>query len=112
MSNDEAYVYFRITGIDQEIEELTALMDIAPIEAKRRGEPGKYRASLLDGQWELHSPLPRTEMDLGAHMEALLQPLEEKASAIRKLHERYGLWLVLVGYYATRDLGFFFQRLR
>ena len=107
MSDDEAYAYFRISGIDQEIDALTQQMGIEPTEAKRKGEAGQYNPSLPDGRWCLHSPLPRSELDLAVHVEALLPLLEARAAAIQQLQEKYQLWLVLVGYYSSRDPGFF-----
>lgn len=94
-----AYAYFRVAAPDLPLAEITAALSIEPTESWSRGEPGKYNPSRPDSGWCLHSPLPRSESNLGAHIEALLPLLRERQESIKALSERFKTFLVCVGKY-------------
>jgi hypothetical protein len=94
-----AYAYFRVAARDLPLSEITATLGIEPTESWKRGDPGKYNPSRPDSGWCLHSPLPRAETDLGAHIEALLPLLRQRQPEIRALSERFKTFLVCVGKY-------------
>ena len=94
-----AYAYFRVAGDDLPLAEISAALGIEPTESWRRGDPGKYNPSRPDSGWCLHSPMARSNTNLGAHIEALLPLLKQRSSAIRNLSERFRTCLVCVGTY-------------
>ena len=94
-----AYAYFRIAAADLPIGEISSALDLEPTETWLRGDAGKHTPSRPDSGWCYHSPLPRTETNLGAHIEALLPLLKAREHAIHALSERYETYLVCVGKY-------------
>jgi hypothetical protein len=106
-----AYAYFRIAAADLPIEEISAALNLKPTQTWLRGDAGKYNPSRPDSGWCYHSPLPRTEINLGAHIEALLPLLKAREHAIRTLSERYETFLVCVGKYDdSASPGLFISR--
>jgi hypothetical protein len=106
-----AYAYFRVAAPELPLAEITSTLGIEPTESWKRGDPGKYNPSRPDSGWCLHSPLPRSESNLGAHIDALLPLLRERRASIQKLSERFTTFLVCVGKYdGTTSPGLFLSK--
>jgi hypothetical protein len=106
-----AYAYFRIAAADLPIGEISATLGLEPTETWLRGDAGNYNPSRPDSGWCYHSPLPRTETNLGAHIEALLPLLKAREHAIQALSARYETYLVCVGKYDdSASPGLFISR--
>ncbi len=106
-----AYAYFRVSADELPLDEISKLLESEPTESWRKGDPGQYTRSHASSGWCLHSPLPRTETDLRAHINALAPMLRPHAEAIRSLGEHYETHLVCVGYYdRTVSPGLYLSR--
>jgi len=105
--NEEAYAYFRVSSGDLPLDEITSRMGIEPTQAWRKGDPGTYNPARPHAGWCLYSPLPRSEIVLPRHIEALLPFLEPRASVVVELGTRFRTWLVCVGRYSASSPGLF-----
>ena len=95
----KAYAYFRVAAENLPLAEITKALGVNPTESWSKGDSGLYNPYRPDSGWCLHSPLPQTNTNLREHIEALIPLLEQKASAVRALSEKYKTFLVCVGYY-------------
>ncbi len=95
----KAYAYFRVAAESLPLAEITQSLGVNPTESWSKGESGQYNPSRPDSGWCLHSPLPKTNTNLWEHIEALLPLLEQKASAVKALSQKYKTYLVCVGWY-------------
>jgi hypothetical protein len=106
---ERAYAYLRVAGDALPLDEITEQMGVAPTESWRKGDAGRY-ASHRDSGWCLHSPLPRENLRIDEHIEALLPLLEARAPAVRELGTRFNLYLECVGSFAKSSPGFFLSK--
>jgi hypothetical protein len=95
----KAYAYFRIAAENLPLADITQALGIEPTESWGKGDPGTYNPSRPDSGWCLHSPLPQTNTNLWEHIEALVPLLEQRASAVKALSEKYETYLVCVGWF-------------
>lgn len=102
----DTYAYFWVAGFDGSPDAITRDLGLQPTEVWAKGDswyPGRPRP---DSVWHLHSTLPRTEMFMEEHLEALLTLIEPKAEAIGSLRSRYAVGISCVGYYRNEHPGF------
>lgn len=106
-----AYVYFRVAGNDLPLADITSMLGIDPTDSWNRGDPSKYNPSRPDSGWCLHSPLARSNTNLGEHIDALLQVLSQRAGAVSDLSKRFETYLICVGKYdGSASPGLFISR--
>ncbi len=103
----ETYAYFWISGAFS-ASDITADIGISPTETHEQGEPMRYRPGKTreESVWEVHSPLPRDEIFMVAHISALLELLEPKKKVIKTLQSKYETGINCVGYYTDAHPGF------
>lgn len=103
----ETYAYFWISGAFA-TSEITAVIGISPTETREQGEPMKYRPGKIreESVWKVHSPLPRDEIFMDAHISALLGVLEPKRDVRKTLQSKYETGINCVGYYTDANPGF------
>jgi len=103
----ETYAYFWISG-EFATSDMTVAMSLTPTETNEKGDPRKYRPGKTweESTWKLHSPLPRDEVFLDAHISALLELLKSKKDIIEKLQSSYETGINCVGYYTAANPGF------
>lgn len=109
-SPESAYAYFRVAAEELPLEEISTSLGMHPSESWRKGDPGQYNPSRPDSGWCLYSPLPRSNLRIDEHVEALLPILESQAPRVRALSERFTTYLVCVGYYGESNPGFFLPK--
>ena len=79
----ETYAYLWISG-SFATADLTATIGMPPTETHEQGDAMKYRPEkkMEESSWKLHSPLPRDEIFIDAHISALLELIEPKKENI------------------------------
>ena len=102
----ETYAYFWVSGFENPHSEITDLLNLAPTKAWQSGEPGEYIPKQKESGWELHSPLPKNEMFMDAHISALIDILEPKKNEIEILSNKYEIGINCVGYFKCANPGF------
>jgi len=107
---ESAYAYFRVAGEALPLEEISSSLGMRPTESWRKGDPGQYNPSRPDSGWCLYSPLPRSNLRIDEHVEALLPLLEAQTSVVRALSERFTTYLVCVGHFSESSPGFFLSK--
>jgi len=105
-----AYTYFRVKGDQLPLDDITSCMGIVPTESWQRGDPGKFNPSRPDAGWCLYGPLPRSELSLDRHIDALLALLDDRSSVILDLGQQFEVWVQCVGYYSSSSPGFHLSR--
>lgn len=100
-----ARVVLRISAIDLDPEHVTKATGLEPTLVQRRGEPQRFAKGLVHGEgaWQLKSTLPDV-LDLRAHVEALVEPLEAARDALASLRAT-GAELVLECTVVAHDRG-------
>ena len=91
----DTYAYFHVRGFDCPVEQISELLQLAPSSTWVKGKPGVAGRPRQFSNWELCSPLPRTEVFQDSHRERVLQAI--------KLYE---CGLQGVGYYTNENPGF------
>lgn len=100
MDNTQVMVYFSLYGGKFPIEQVTRTLGIKPTNTYQKGDPivrdlnenvistgNHYR---LETAWELSTGYQES-FDVDEQIEQIIGPLKNKASAINKLKEEYGL---------------------
>lgn len=104
---ERAYAYFRVAADSLPLMEITDVLSLQPTESWRKGDPGAYNPSRPDSGWCYYSPLPRSNLRIEEHVEALLPLLESKSSAVNELGSRFKTYLVCVGHFSESSPSFF-----
>ena len=86
--SESAYAYFRVIANDLPLDEITLRMGTTPTDAWHKGDPGEYNRSRPNAGWCLHSPLPRSELSLYRHIQALLPLLQARGSVVSELGQK------------------------
>ncbi len=102
---DKVYAYFWITDFDCDFSEISRLLDLQPSRAGNKGE--KVRTGTREhGFWELHSPLPRSDLLIDRHLGTLLGMIEPRREILGRLRNLgYTVGVNCVGYF-TGNPGF------
>jgi hypothetical protein len=108
--SEGAYAYFGIKADMLPLEEITAVLGLQPTESWRKGDVGQYVKQRPDSGWCLHSPLPRTNLRIDEHVEALLPLLEARGEFVRELGDRFQTYLACVGHFSKSSPGFFLSK--
>jgi len=108
--SEEAYAYFRVEADVLPLEEITEAFGLQPTEWWRKGDVGQYAKQRPDSGWCLHSPLPRTNLRIDEHVEALLPLLEEHARIVCELGERFDTYVECVGRFSKSSPEFFLSK--
>ena len=109
-ASESAYAYFRVARDELPLEEISSSLGVQPTDSWRKGDRGRHNPNRPDSGWCLHSPLPRSNLRIDEHVEALLPLLEAKASHVRALGEQFATYLVCVGHYSESSPGFFLSK--
>ena len=102
----DTYAYFFVREFEGDAEQVSELLQISPTLTWQKNEPhapGRLRAF---SNWELHSPLPRTEAFQDSHLLALLDILEGKREHVLQAISKFRCGLQGVGYYTNENPGF------
>ncbi len=102
----ETYAYFRVLGFEGPYSEITDLLGLEPTEAWKKGDRDNYLQSKKESVWEYHSPLPKNEIFIDAHILSLINILETKAEQIKQLPNKYDVGINCVGYFTCANPGF------
>ena len=107
-SRYETYAYFYVSDFDGEASAITQTLGIEPTETWQKGDAGRYpQRSGEFSNWEVHSPLERSEIFLDAHIEAVLNIIEPKLTQILELQmQGCDIGINCVGYYTDANPGF------
>ena len=109
-SSESVYVYLRVTAEQLPLREISISMGIDPTESWRKGDAGTHNPSRPDSGWCLYSPLPRSNLRIDEHIDALLPVLEERSAAVRDLSKRFDTYLVCVGHFTDSSPGLFLSK--
>lgn len=102
----DTYAYFYVREFDGPAETISNLLEIVPTstwlknELSPRGRPRKF------SNWEIHSPLPRSEVFQDRHLVALVEILESKREGVIQAISKFKCGLQCVGYYTNENPGF------
>ncbi len=102
----DTYAYFWVRGFEVPPSVISRELGLDPTETWVKGEPWLPGRNRSFNTWHLHSPLPRTEVFMDMHLEALLSLLEPQAAAIQSTRSRYEFGINCVGYYHNENPGF------
>ena len=102
----ETYAYFWVADFDVPHDAITAAVGLSPSRAWNKGEPAPSGRPAKSSRWELHSVLPRDEIFVDKHIEALVPVLEPRARAIIDLGTRYECGISCVGKFYDANPGF------
>lgn len=100
------YAYFFVRGFDCAIQQISDLLQIAPTRAWLKDDEGMGGRPRKFSNWELHSPLLRTEVFQDRHLNALLEILEDRREGVLQARSLYTCGLQGVGYYTNENPGF------
>src|SRR5687768_8488763 len=100
------YAYFFVRGFDCPIQQISDLLQIAPSEAWLKNQEGMGGRPRKFSNWELHSPLLRTEPFQDRHLDALLAILEDRRERVLQAISLYSCGLQGVGIYTNEHPGF------
>jgi hypothetical protein len=106
----DTYAYFWVGEFEGSPEAVTAVLGLEPTETWKKGDPWLENRPRQSSRWRLMSPLPRTEMFMDKHLEALLSILEPKTAAIRVLQTEHEIGINCVGYFYGENPGFHLSR--
>ena len=101
----ETYAYLWVRGFDPPHSRISDALGLEPSEAFHEGDPWYKDRTRPFSSWHLTSPLPRTEVFLDAHIEALLDVLEPKREQLAEVAARYEVGMNCVGYYTSANPG-------
>jgi hypothetical protein len=101
----ETYAYFWVAADELPHNEISRLLGLEPTEFWAKGDPGNYVHQQKQARWVFHSPLPRTETFLDAHIEALVSALESSVESVVELGRRFEVGIQGVGYYTEANPG-------
>jgi Domain of unknown function (DUF4279) len=85
-SPDRKRASFRVMGAALDPEKVTRITGLAPDEAHRRGDPKRRGNPWREGLWTVSSSLPDGGNHLEDHLRWLLDRLEPKAPALRRMY--------------------------
>ena len=102
----DTYAYFYVREFACEAEEVTKLLQLTPTRTWKKDEPGPASRPRKFSNWELHSPLPRTEVFQDSHLVALLAILESRRERVLQAVSSFECGLQGVGYYTNENPGF------
>ncbi len=107
-SGYKTYAYFYVCDFEGDATEITRKLELEPTQAWLKGDawyhPQRPRAQ---SNWEIHSPVDRSEIFLDTHIEAVLDIIEPKRAQIAELQAKsYTTGINCVGYYYGTHPGF------
>ena len=102
----ETYAYLWVREFDPPHSQISDLLGLEPTEAFVEGDPWIKDRKRPFSSWHLKSPLPRTEIFLDAHIEALFDILEPKRDRLAEVAAKYEVGMNCVGYYYSAHPGF------
>ena len=95
--SDETYAYFFIEGFECEADEISASLGLEPTDAWMKGEVSGKGVIRKNSCWLLYSQLPKSELFLDKHIEALVEILLPREKNILKLADKYDCGINCVG---------------
>jgi hypothetical protein len=98
--------YFFVREFDGDAGKISDLLQLVPTKAWQKDELGIAGRPRAFSNWELHSPLPRTEVFQDSHLLALLEILEERRERVIQAVSKFKCGLQGVGYYTNEHPGF------
>ena len=101
----DTYAYFFVREFDGDPEQISDLLGLVPTRTWQRGELGVGGRQREFNNWELHSPLPRTEIFQDSHLAALLDILESERERVLSVISKFECGLQGVGYYTNENPG-------
>jgi hypothetical protein len=102
----ETYAYFWVSNFDCPPEDIGLRLGLVPTESWTKGDQWLPNKDRTYNCWQLCSPLPRDEVFLDRHLEALLKLIESKEDIIDKLSQEFQCGINCVGYYYEEHPGF------
>jgi hypothetical protein len=102
----DTYAYFFVREFEGDAKKISDLLQLVPTRTWQKGEPGIAGRPRAFSNWELHSPLPRTEIFQDSHLLALLDVLEGKREHVVQAISKFECGLQGVGYYTNENPGF------
>lgn len=103
----ETYAYFFVCDFEENPSEITDKLEIQPTKTWMKGDIGLTNKLREFNNWEVHSPLERSEIFLNKHIEAVLDIIEPKQVLILKFRENgWHIGINCVGYYSDEHPGF------
>lgn len=102
----DTYAYFFVHGFDCPVQQISELLQLKPSSTWLKSEAGIAGRRRQFSNWELHSPLPRTEVFQDSHLKSLLEILESRREKVLQAISRYECGLQCVGYYTNENPGF------
>lgn len=112
-SRYETYAYFYVANFEGDASAITRKLELEPTRTWHKGDsylPFKtsdFVKTETYSNWEIHSPLERSEIFLDAHIEAVLDLIEPKREQILQFQAQgYDIGINCVGYYHCANPGF------
>ncbi len=102
----DTYAYFFVREFEGDAKQISELLKLEPTNTWLKNEPGAQGRPRKFSNWELHSPLPRTEAFQDSHLLAILDILEQKRDLVLQAVSKYECGLQCVGYYTSEHPGF------
>ena len=102
----DTYAYFFVREFEGDAKMISELLQLSPTRTWQKNEKGVAGRPRTFSNWELHSPLPRTEVFQDSHLLALLDILEGKRECVMQAISKFECGLQGVGYYTNENPGF------
>lgn len=107
-SRYDTWAYFYVSKFEGNTSEITRKLELEPTKTWRKGDVW-FRAPRLrpESNWQIHSPVDRSEIFLDVHIEALLDIIEPKRAQISELQAQgCDIGINCVGSYYGTHPGF------
>ena len=106
-SRYDTYAYFYVFDFEGEASEISRKLELEPTETWLKGDAWLPNKPRPHSNWEIHSPVDRSEIFLDTHIKAVLDIIEPKRLKIFELREQGGdIGINCVGYYYSEHPGF------
>ena len=106
-SRYETYAYFYVCGFEGNASVITRKIEVEPTRIWHKGDTCLPNKTRTYSNWEIHSPLERSEIFMDAHLEAVLDIIEPKVTQILELQAQgCDIGINCVGYYTDANPGF------
>jgi hypothetical protein len=104
----DTWAYFYVSEFKGEASEVTQKLELEPAKTWQKGDVWFHQPRLRpESNWQIHSPVNRSEIFLNVHIEALLDIIEPKIAKILELKEQgCNIGINCVGYYYDTHPGF------
>ena len=107
-SRYDNYAYFYVSDFEGDASEITRKLELEPTQTWHKGDVW-FRAPRLrpESNWQIHSPVDRSEIFLNSHIEAVLDIIEPKKARILEIQEQgCTIGINCVGLYYDAHPGF------